>query len=231
MSATRLVLIAAALTAAGGAALLTVVLSGPAHAGTNEVLVGPLDMDVFGPPVTTVNKNTTVTWTWASDTHSVSSAPTSGETFDSGILNTDASFSHAFDVEGEYFYYCTVHASPDDATDQGIAEGAMVGKVVVTEPAPLEFDLFEGWNLVAEWPGPELSDGQAARGTDEITAFFEANIDPPIWDALAAYDPSADMWGQHFADPPLPAFQTLDTLSPGDDLWIFVLSDATLSIP
>jgi plastocyanin len=96
---------------------------------------------------------------------------------------------------------------------------------------PLQFDLFEGWNLIADWPGPELSDGQAARGTDEITAFFEANVDPPIWDALAVYDPAADMWGQHFADPPLPAFQTLDTIEPSDDLWIFVLSDATLTIP
>jgi hypothetical protein len=146
----------------------------------------------------------------------------------------------------------TATGTPPTATATATATGSpgtpTASPTVSTTPAgsptatptegPLVFDLFEGWTLpwppdFDGWPGPTLSDGQddALRGGDEITAFFDANVDPNVWEALAVYDPDTELWGQHFNDPPLPAFQTLGTINPGDDLWIFATTDATLTIP
>jgi hypothetical protein len=100
--------------------------------------------------------------------------------------------------------------------------------------APDSFALFEGWTQPGDsgWPGPPLGGGAGApRGEDEITAYFDAHVDPVVWTALALYDPDAGLWGQHFRNPPLPAFQTLHEINPGDALWIFATTDATLTIP
>jgi hypothetical protein len=87
------------------------------------------------------------------------------------------------------------------------------------------FELFEGWNLInnGDWPGPALAG-------DDITAFFNANLEGD-WEALAVFNTDTDQWEQRFFDAPLPSFNTLTEVEPGDDLWIFVPGDATLTIP
>jgi plastocyanin len=83
-------------------------------------------------------------------------------------------------------------------------------------------DLFEGWNPINDWPGPELEG-------DGITEYFDTNVDGE-WDALAYYNTETEMWEQRFQDPPLPSFNTLNVIEPGNDIWIFVPTDATLTI-
>jgi hypothetical protein len=92
--------------------------------------------------------------------------------------------------------------------------------------------LFEGWNLVCdgdgEWPGPPLTTG------DEIEAFMNANIDPNVWLAVAIFraDQGPEgMWEVYYKDAPLDSFNTLDNIQPGDAVWIYVTTDATLTIP
>jgi plastocyanin len=242
--------------------------------GDIEVIVGPQFKDVYDPPVIFVSPGDTVNWTWWTSGHSVTSAG-GNETFDSGVQDEASTFTHTFMDDGEFFFYCTQHAGPDDANDDGIADGAMVGKVFVgVEPTaaatptsggtasatppptpttgpvtptigpvtpttgpptptsttqPARYDLYEGWNLpVDEWSGPIL---ESARGEIEIGVFFNANVEPLVWEALAVYEPRKGLWEQYFRNPPLPAFQTLGAIYPGEAVWIFVTSDATLTIP
>jgi hypothetical protein len=94
--------------------------------------------------------------------------------------------------------------------------------------------LFEGWNLVCDgdgdWPGPTLT----ANGTDEISAFLNANIEPNVWLAIAIFRPDEGedgMWDVRYKDAPLESFNTLFEVEPGDAVWIYVTTDATLTIP
>ena len=80
--------------------------------------------DHFDPATATVAKGTTVEWINDDSTlHTVTSgSPESGNSgtqFDSSYLSADKTFKHAFNKQGTYKYYCTLHPS-------------MVGKIVVS---------------------------------------------------------------------------------------------------
>jgi plastocyanin len=61
----------------------------------------------FGPKEITVAPGTTVTWVNRDETpHSVAS---SDKSFASKGLDTDDTFAHRFDTEGDFAYICTVH--------------------------------------------------------------------------------------------------------------------------
>jgi uncharacterized repeat protein (TIGR01451 family)/CSLREA domain-containing protein len=87
--------------------------------------------------------------------------------------------------------------------------------------APLEIVLFEGWNLIDDFPAEDVS------GVDAVIQFFNANVEPVSWHAVAYYTGAA--WLQTFLDAPLPSFNTLTFIQTGDDIWIFVTTEATLS--
>jgi V8-like Glu-specific endopeptidase len=88
-------------------------------------------------------------------------------------------------------------------------------------------EVFEGWNPVRDWSGPQLQSEDP--GDDEISDYLNSNMDPPAWMTVARYD--GGFWSQRFKEAPLPAFQTLDVVRPGDDLWLFVSDRAVLSVP
>ena len=44
--------------------------------------------------------------------HTVTSAPTSAGTYDSGNVGSSGTFQHAFTTAGTYVYYCKIHGTP-----------------------------------------------------------------------------------------------------------------------
>ncbi len=66
----------------------------------------------FSPTPDTVAAGTTVTWTNNDGYgHTVTSAPGSPETYNSGVPS-HATYQHTFMIPGTYNYYCTIHGTP-----------------------------------------------------------------------------------------------------------------------
>ena len=77
----------------------------------------------FNPGNVTITAGTTVQWLNTSGlTHTVTSAPSSTETFNQSVNSGSGGFSRQFNSPGTYEYYCTLHGTPD----QG-----MVGSIIV----------------------------------------------------------------------------------------------------
>jgi hypothetical protein len=72
-----------------------------------------------GTSTTNIAAGTTVEWQWQANTHSTTSGtcdaincipgPVFGENWNSGVLNTGATFTHTFNTPGFFTYFCTVH--------------------------------------------------------------------------------------------------------------------------
>lgn len=82
----------------------------------------------FDPIGLAIEAGATVEWTIESGDHSTTAyeerIPPEAEPWDSGVLAEDgATFSHTFNVEGTYDYYCTPHQS-----------AGMVARIVVGQP-------------------------------------------------------------------------------------------------
>ena len=72
---------------------------------------------VFNPSTTEISKGTTVAWTNEdSAPHTITSV--NGEEINSNTLSKGQTYSHTFNAEGEYEYYCKIHPN-------------MKGKIVV----------------------------------------------------------------------------------------------------
>lgn len=97
--------------------------------GEQSVEMVTEDEDFYFDPIgLAVEEGTTVEWTISSGDHSSTAyeerIPSNADSWDSGILTEDGeSFSHTFDVEGTYDYYCTPHQS-----------AGMVARIVVGQP-------------------------------------------------------------------------------------------------
>ena len=72
----------------------------------------PFNGQFYIPKVIDVSPNSSVSWTnQDTSSHTVTSGDfTTGPSgqFDSGLLNTGATFTHQFNVPGVYSYYCTI---------------------------------------------------------------------------------------------------------------------------
>ncbi len=117
-----------------GAAMLALVLTGgttPARAANATVNVGEGGLK-YAPTNVTVAPGDTVTWTWVGGFHNVVS--TSGG-FNSGAAHGTPGdpYAFTFTAPGKFYYYCSVHATAADATDDGIAAGKMAGVVTVQQ--------------------------------------------------------------------------------------------------
>jgi len=67
-----------------------------------------LENIAFAPANIVVDAGTTVTWTnYDSASHTVTSD--SGDELESPLLGQNGTFTHAFDVAGEYYYHCVPH--------------------------------------------------------------------------------------------------------------------------
>jgi plastocyanin len=110
----------AALSAAGGAVAQeqegTTSGEDAAAGGTEEVVVGPGGSLVYEPADLEITPGTTVNFVWDSDNHNivVDSQPDGAEwegTPGSDTYDTGYEYSHTFETEGEYAYYCQPHLS------------------------------------------------------------------------------------------------------------------------
>ncbi len=106
-------------------------------AATFNVDVGPGGTLTFEPSSVTIQPGDTVKWTWKSAHHSVTSgtpgAPTS--LFDSGILNSGATFSFVFTTPATYIYHCTPHGA-DGMTGVVSVEGSTPTPTPTPSPSP-----------------------------------------------------------------------------------------------
>ncbi len=91
---------------------------GGASGATEEVLVGPGGNLVFEPADLEITPGTTVNFVWESDNHNIvvenqpEDAGWEGTPGGAGdIYNTGYEYSHTFEVEGDYEYYCDPHLS------------------------------------------------------------------------------------------------------------------------
>jgi len=123
------------------------------------------DQYYFDPIGIAVGSGGTVTWTNESGSHSataytegnpqseVTRIPEDAEGWNSETLSEQgATFSHTFDVDGTYDYYCIPHKSLE-----------MVGRVVVGEPSGLEGDPPDG-----SVPGEQTIVDQGAVSYEEF---------------------------------------------------------------
>jgi plastocyanin len=84
-------------------------------AATTQVVI---DNFAFSPREITVTPGTRVTWVNHDDVPHTATSSVKPRTFDSGALDTDATFSFVFKAAGTYEYFCAVHPH-------------MTGKVIV----------------------------------------------------------------------------------------------------
>ena len=72
----------------------------------------PFNGEFYVPNIVTVSPNASVTWTnQDTSSHTITSGDfTTGPSgqFDSGLVNTGATFTHQFTTLGTYAYYCTI---------------------------------------------------------------------------------------------------------------------------
>ena len=72
----------------------------------------PFNGEFYVPNIVTISPNTSVTWTnQDTSSHTITSGDfTTGPSgqFDSGLVNTGATFTHQFPTPGTYAYYCTI---------------------------------------------------------------------------------------------------------------------------
>jgi len=106
VSVAALVLVAGALGCGGSSGT-----TGPSGGGHTTSLV--MSGSAFSPSPDTVTAGATVTWTNHDGiAHTVTSAPGSADTYNSGNVAGSGTFSHTFNTVGTYDYYCTIHGTP-----------------------------------------------------------------------------------------------------------------------
>jgi plastocyanin len=97
----------------------------------NRALLATVTVDVqnffFSPASVTIHVGDTVQWVWDTPDHSTTSVKGSAISWDSGVLNTGATFDETFNQAGTFVYYCVIHGHDNG---NGTASG-MAGQVVV----------------------------------------------------------------------------------------------------
>jgi plastocyanin len=76
----------------------------------------------FSPANLTIHMGDTVHWKWDTDNHSTTSVAGIAEQWDSGVLNTGATFDHTFTHLGTFAYFCKIHGFDNhDGTAGGMS--------------------------------------------------------------------------------------------------------------
>ena len=134
----------------------------PAGATTFNVTVGPNGNLVFMPSSVTIHPGDQVKWTWGSDFHSTTSGSPGMPSgiWDSGVINSGATFTHTFNTAGTFPYYCTVH---------GQCCG-MVGTVRVVAPSPTP--------TPPPMPGPPVVTTNPATFIASFSATLDGSLNP-----------------------------------------------------
>ena len=135
-----------------------------------------------------VVRGDTVRWEWFNGTHDIQSANAPGLSPGprAGFNSLGQVYQYTFNTAGTYTYYCDEHAGPGDADlaniNQSLADGKMVGKVVVT--APVADTLAPAVSGVAAAPNPTAGSGAVtltATVTDTAPAGATARVAGAEW--------------------------------------------------
>jgi len=91
--------------------LILLASAGPASrpAAGNPPAKVTIDNFHFSPAVITIKPGTTVTWVNKDDVPHTTTAKGGAPAFDSGAIDTDATYSFTFKTPGTFAYYCKVH--------------------------------------------------------------------------------------------------------------------------
>jgi plastocyanin len=96
--------------------LLTEIFSAGSHASTTQPAVPDppttqiaIDNFSFLPAQITITAGTRVTWTNHDDVIHTATSDVKPPVFNTGVLDTDQTYSFVFDKPGIYTYYCKVH--------------------------------------------------------------------------------------------------------------------------
>src|SRR6516225_3945759 len=135
---------------AGSAATVTVTVNGSYY----SFFVTPASV--------TIHPGDEVKWTWGSDFHSTTSGSPGMPSgiWDSGVINSGATFTHTFNTAGTFPYYCTVH---------GQCCG-MVGTVRVVAPSPTP--------TPPPMPGPPVVTTNPATFMASFSAALDGSLNP-----------------------------------------------------
>jgi plastocyanin len=94
---------------------------------------------LFNPSIQSAIVGDTVHFAWFSGIHFIKSydeSPPGTPVWQGGFGMAGDSLDHAFPISGSYTYYCSLHAPRDAAApaniDASIADGQMVGKIIVS---------------------------------------------------------------------------------------------------
>ncbi|HEV2109315.1 MAG TPA: plastocyanin/azurin family copper-binding protein, partial [Thermomicrobiales bacterium] len=189
-------------------------------AGGQEHVVEMTDELVFVPDDLTINVGDTVTWTTVGAAPHTSTAdpeqaldpefvklPEGAETWDSGLVPTGESFSHTFEVPGEYVYFCTPHqmvgmvASLTVVEGGEVAEASPAGEATAAEAGAAAVEL-EGYDI--GWRPETLSvpvggtinmyNSGAAQHTFVVEGYNEdAPVDLPIGGEIIEWQVPEDL--------------------------------------
>jgi hypothetical protein len=233
---------------------VTLLRAGPASAETFEVhlvdfafvppagLPGQEQCENASIPCLAITEGDSVRFIWDEGTHSVTGdAPglSDDSAYDSGILTAPDEVTFNFpndtiitfrsivkaDVEAGMLLRLIVNSAEptppptDTATSEPTETPSATASPSVT-PGP-SVDLFEGWSPISSWGGPSLEG-------DAITEYLNTHVDPNTWNAAARFA-GTEGWQQRFKDPPLPSFNTLNDIAPGQRIWMYVLQDTVLT--
>lgn len=190
-------------------------------------------------PCLAITEGDSVTFIWDEGTHSVTGDEpglTEGLAYDSGVQTAPYQQTFTFKNDTIITFRSTVQADIEAGmqmrlyvnagkptpppTDTATSEPT---STPTTGPSPTpgaSVELFEGWNPVNSWGGPALQG-------DGITDYLNTRVEPNTWEAAARFN--GEVWQQRFKAPPLPSFNTLNEIEPGQQIWLFVLQDALLT--
>ena len=140
---------------------------GEARAASANVTVGS-PTNRFSSNISNISVGDTVTFAWAAGTHVVDLKDVSPD------INIDsthtAGTTMAFNTPGTYYYYCSIHASEELATEAHVqANDAMVGKIVVTAAGSSTQPSTSGATATAG--APATGSGVAGTGGNDLSAF------------------------------------------------------------
>lgn len=195
--------------AAMGVAMLALVLGGGAtsvRAAGAEVNVGDGGLR-YTPNHVAVNVGDTVTWTWVGGFHDVQS---NNAAFSSGAPQraSGQKYTNTFTTPGTFWYYCSVHAKVEDANEQGLGAGKMVGSVTVL-------------------PKPAGAPGQAA-GTPSATASATATATATATPTVSTPAATATATATPAVTPVAPKTGSAGLVSTGNGTGIAILWTAAL---
>jgi plastocyanin len=147
--------------------------SGPASSGPAEstqvvhVFSNEYSINEEGFPIVdaTINVGDTIRWEWDSGFHTVTSVPSSSETYESGPKFPVDDYEHTFNQAGTFWYYCQFHGFP---AGNGTADG-MAGFITVLAPtvnATWNLNGNGDWSAGGNWTG-----GNGPNGVGHVANF------------------------------------------------------------